>query len=382
MAKNICLLGSTGSIGTQSLEVCENMGYSLTAITANTNVKLLEQQARKFNPRYVVISDESKYIPLKNALADTRCIVKCGKESICEVASLKENDIVINAIVGMIGIEPTLAAIENRTDIALANKETLVVGGQLIMQKAKEYGVTIFPVDSEHSAIFQCLQGNKHNEIEKIILTASGGPFFGKTKEHLKQVSVEQALKHPNWSMGSKITIDSATLMNKGLELIEAVWLFNKKPNEIEIVVHRESIIHSAVEFADGAIIAQLGTADMKLPIQYALTYPNRFPIATTKKFSFTDMQKFTFYKPDHTTFVCLSAAIAAIEKGGLYPCIINGANEVAVSLFLNGKISFTEIGEIVNSALKSIKLEKIDYTLKDIIACDAQAREFVKMKF
>lgn len=382
MGKNICLLGSTGSIGTQSLEVCENMGYSLTAITANTNVKLLEQQARKFNPRYVVISDESKYSTLKNALADTNCTVKCGKESICEVASLKENDIVINAIVGMIGIEPTLAAIENRTDIALANKETLVVGGQLIMQKAKEYGVTIFPVDSEHSAIFQCLQGNKHNEIEKIILTASGGPFFGKTKEQLKQVSVEQALKHPNWSMGSKITIDSATLMNKGLELIEAVWLFNKKPSEIEIIVHRESIIHSAVEFADGAIIAQLGTADMKLPIQYALTYPNRFPIATTKKFSFTDMQKFTFYKPDHTTFICLSAAIAAIEKGGLYPCIINGANEVAVSLFLNGKISFTEIGEIVNSALKSIKLEKLDYTLKDIIACDAQAREFVKMKF
>ncbi len=376
MNRKISLLGSTGSIGTQSLEVCEKHGFDVIALSAYGNTQLLEQQARKFNVSYVCIYNDKKYDEMKQRLADTDIKILCGMEGLCEIASLQENDIVLNSVVGMVGLLPTLTAINAGKDVALANKETLVAGGQLVMSLAKEKNVKIYPIDSEHSAVFQCLQGNKRQQLRKMILTASGGPFFGKSYEELKNVTKEQALKHPNWEMGSKITIDSATLMNKGLEFIEAKWLFDLKPEQIEIVVHRQSVVHSAVEYNDYSVIAQMGVPDMKIPIQYALLYPDRLE-CPTRSLSLTDYGKLTFEKPDIETFKCLGAAIEAIKRGGAYPCLVNSANEEAVRAFLNDEIKFIDIGEIVSSVLDEFEYSEIK-SYDDVSAADKKAREYV----
>lgn len=375
--KRVSILGSTGSIGTQSIEVCEKHGLEIIALAAHSSIDMLEKQARKYRPKYVGIYSEEKYKELKNRLADTDITVLCGMEGLCHIASLEENDIVLNSVVGMVGLLPTLTAINAGKDIALANKETLVAGGSLVTSLAKEKGAKIYPVDSEHSAIFQCLQGNKPEQVNKIILTASGGPFYGYSYEQLKNVTKADALKHPNWDMGNKITIDSATLMNKGLEFIEAKWLFDLEPEQIEIVVHRQSVIHSAVEYKDFAVIAQLGVPDMKIPIQYSLLYPERVE-CPTKPLSLTDYGTLTFAEPDSKTFKCLGAAIEAISRGGAYPCLVNSANEEAVKAFLNDEIQFVQIGEIVSSVL-----EKFPYTeikcYEDVTAADKAAREYVR---
>lgn len=375
--KTISVLGSTGSIGTQTLDVARMHGVKVCAITANKNIKLLEEQAREFKPELVCVGDKGLYSSLKTALADTNVKVECGSDGIEMAATLDSAEIVVNSIVGIAGLLPTLSAINACKDVALANKESLVTGGALVMKAAKEKNVKILPVDSEHSAIFQCMQACKANEVKKIILTASGGPFFGYTKEELENVTKAQALKHPNWSMGAKITIDSATLMNKGAELIEAVWLFDKKAEDVEIVVHRESVIHSLIELEDNAVLAQLGTPDMKIPIQYAITYPDRLP-SPAPRLSLTDYTNLTFYKPDYETFEALAACKKAIELGGLYPCAVNCANEEAVALFLSDKIKFSQIGQLVKSAL-SYKDYSGEYTLNDILKTDAEIREFVR---
>lgn len=373
--ETISLIGSTGSIGEQTLDVCRKHNIKVKALAAGKSVKRLAEQAHEFRPEYVCIFDESKYSELKELTADIDVEIGCGMEGLCR-AAVTEADKFVNSVVGMVGLLPTLKAIDAGRDIALANKETLVAGGELVMKSAAEKGVKIYPIDSEHSAIFQCLQGNDQKELHKIILTASGGPFFGKTKDELKNVTPADALKHPNWSMGSKITIDSATLMNKGLEFIEAKWLFGVSPEQIEIVVNRESILHSAVEYNDYSVIAQLGTPDMKIPIQYALLYPNRVD-CDVKPLSLTECGKLTFYKPDLETFDCLSAAIKAIKLGGAYPCIVNSVNEEAVRLFLNGKIPFLKIGELAMESLEEFPLTKIS-SYDDVAAADAAAREFV----
>ncbi len=375
--KKVSILGSTGSIGTQSLEVCEKHGFEITALAAHSSIDTLENQARKFKPKYVGIYNENKYSELKKRLADTNIKILCGMDGLCKIASLEENDIVLNSVVGMVGLLPTLVAINSGKDVALANKETLVAGGKLVMSLAKKKNVNIYPVDSEHSAIFQCLQGNKREQLNKIILTASGGPFYGYSYEQLKNVTKADALCHPNWDMGNKITIDSATLMNKGLEFIEAKWLFDLKPEQIEIIVHRQSVIHSAVEYKDFAVIAQLGVPDMKIPIQYALLYPDRFE-CPTKQLSLTDYGTLTFAKPDYETFKCLSTAIEAISRGGAFPCLINSANEEAVKAFLNDEIEFIQIGEIVSSVLEKFEYSNIS-GYDDVIKADRIAREFVK---
>lgn len=376
---DIVLLGSTGSIGTQTLDVCRAHNIRVRALSANRDTELLEKQARELSPEYVVIADRSLYSDLKQRLADTEVKVLAGDNGLCEIAALP-NCRAVNAIVGMAGLVPTLSAIKAGNDIALANKETLVTGGKLVTDAVKRYNVKLFPIDSEHSAIFQCLQGAGKNRFSKIILTASGGPFFGRTAAELAAVTKEQALAHPNWSMGAKITIDSATLMNKGLELIEAVWLFGAAPEEIEIVVQRQSVIHSAVEFADGAVIAQMGTADMRVPIQYALTYPERLP-CPAKKLSLFDVGELTFAKPDEETFVCLAAAKRAAARGGNAPCAINCANEAAVRLFLDGKIRFLDIGEAVCEALENVGFAK-EPTLYELLDTQKAAEEFVLKKF
>lgn len=375
--KKVAILGSTGSIGTQSVEVCEKHGLEITALAAHSSIELLEKQARKFKPKYVGIYREDKYKELKECLADTEIKVLCGMEGLCEIAAMKDNDIVLNSVVGMVGLLPTLTAIEAGKDVALANKETLVAGGTLVTALANKKGVTIYPVDSEHSAIFQCLQGNKREQLNKIILTASGGPFYGYSYEQLKSVTKADALKHPNWDMGNKITIDSATLMNKGLEFIEAKWLFDLDPDQIEIVVHRQSVIHSAVEYKDFAVIAQLGVPDMKIPIQYSLLYPERVE-CPTKPLSLTDYGTLTFDKPDYETFKCLSAAIEAISRGGAYPCLVNSANEEAVRAFLNNEIQFIKIGEIVSSILDKFPKTEIS-SYEEVVAADKLAREYVR---
>lgn len=375
--KKVSLIGSTGSIGLQALDVARTHNLKIVALAANRNITLLEQQAREFNPQYVCVYDESLYSELKERLKDIDCTVLTGMDGLCKIASMKEADIFLNSVVGMVGLLPTLTAIEAGTNVALANKETLVAGGNLVMKAAKEKNVKIFPVDSEHSAIFQCLQGNTRKQLNKVILTASGGPFFGKTKEQLENVTVEQALNHPNWSMGNKITIDSATLMNKGLEFIEAKWLFDLEPSQIEIVVHRQSVVHSAVEYNDYSVIAQMGVPDMKIPIQYALLYPNRVS-CPTKQLSLTDYGTLTFDKPDYETFSCLSGSIRAITMGGAYPCIANAANEEAVAMFLERKISFLKIGELVNLAIDSFGYSDIS-SYQDVIEADSKAREFVR---
>lgn len=377
MNKTVSILGSTGSIGTQSLEVCEKHGFNVAGLSANNNTDLLEQQTRKFRPEYVCIYNEEKYTELKKRLSDTDVKVLCGMDGLCEIASLEQNDIVLNSVVGMVGLLPTLTTINAGKNLALANKETLVAGGEIVMSSAKEKGVNIYPVDSEHSAIFQCLQGNKREQLSKIILTASGGPFFKKSYEDLKKVTKADALKHPNWSMGNKITIDSATLMNKGLEFIEAKWLFDLTPEQIEIVVHRQSVVHSAVEYNDYSVIAQLGVPDMKIPIQYALLYPDRLE-CPTKRLSLTDYGSLTFEKPDYETFRCLSSAIKAIELGGAYPCLVNSANEEAVKAFLNDEIQFIEIGEIVSSVIEKFAPAQVN-SYDDVVKADISAREYVR---
>ena len=377
MDKTVSILGSTGSIGTQSLEVCEKHGINVAALAAHSSIEALEQQIRKFRPKYACIYNEAKYSELKSRISDMDVKLYSGMEGLCTLASLKEADIVLNSVVGMVGLLPTLTAIDAGKDLALANKETLVAGGELVMKAAADRGVRIYPVDSEHSAIFQCLQGNKRSQLSKIILTASGGPFFGRSYDELKKVTKAQALHHPNWEMGNKITIDSATLMNKGLEFIEAKWLFDLAPEQIEIVVHRQSVVHSAVEYNDYSVIAQLGVPDMKIPIQYALLYPDRMP-CPTGRLSLTDHGKLTFEKPDYETFKCLSAAIEAIKRGGAYPCLVNSANEEAVRAFLNDEIKFVEIGEIVSSVLENFRISDIK-SYEDVMAADKAARAFVR---
>ncbi len=377
--KNIVILGSTGSIGTQTLDVCRMHGFGVKALSAGSNVELLEKQAREFRPEYVCIFHEEYYPDMKQRLSDTDIKVLCGMDGLCELAR-QECDIVVNSVVGMVGLVPTLEAAKIGNDIALANKETLVAGGKLVTDCVKQNHVQLLPIDSEHSAIFQCLMGAGENRPAKILLTASGGPFYGKTRDELADVTVEQALKHPNWSMGAKITIDSATLMNKGLELIEAVRLFDVKPEQVEIVVHRQSIIHSAVEFEDGAVIAQLGSADMRIPIQLALTYPARLP-SPAKKLSLFDVGQLTFGTADENTFSCLAAAKKAIAMEGNAPCIVNSANEAAVALFLKKKIRFLDIGEVVNEALDSVPFIP-EPTLDDILSTRDAAGEYVAAKF
>jgi 1-deoxy-D-xylulose-5-phosphate reductoisomerase len=373
--KTVSLIGSTGSIGVQTLQVCRKHNIKVKALAAKRNVQLLASQAHEFSAEYVCIYDEDKLDALKELMADTEATVLCGEEGLCSIASLSA-DLFVNAVVGMVGLLPTLTAIESGTDIALANKETLVAGGELVMKNAREKKVKIYPIDSEHSAIFQCLQGNDRKQLHKIILTASGGPFFGKTKSELRNVTVSQALNHPNWSMGNKITIDSATLMNKGLEFIEARWLFDVSPENIEIVVNRESVLHSAVEYDDHSVIAQMGTPDMKIPIQYALLYPERLE-CDVKPLSLTDYGTLSFFQPDYDTFDCLSACIEAIKRGGAYPCIVNGVNEEAVRLFLEEKIPFLKIGELVKESLEYFPEMQIG-CYDDIKAADTAAREFV----
>ena len=376
MSKELIVLGSTGFIGEHTLEVARQNGYKIKGLVAGTNLDKIEAQAREFNPQFVALFDSEKANALKERLADTKITVLIGEEGVLEVAGQK-TDIVVNAIVGIAGLKPTLKAIEAGNDIALANKETLVTAGTLVKQKAKEKGVKILPVDSEHSAIFQSLQGSPEGSVYKIILTVSGGPFFGKTKEELENVTVKEALNHPVWAMGSKITIDSSTLMNKGLEVIEAVHLFDVSADDIEVVVHRQSILHSAVEFTDGAVIGQLGTPDMKLPIQYAITYPKRAN-APSKRLSLTDIGTLTFQKPDTETFPCLKICIDAIKEGGLKPAAVNGANEEAVALFLDNKIKFMDIPMLVKKAMDNQKTVT-EYTLEDVLEADKQARQLVR---
>ena len=371
----LTVLGSTGSIGTQTLDVARMHGYRIKAMSAHSNFRLAEEQAREFLPETVCMTDETAYRELKARLADTDIKVTSGKEALCETAALS-CDMVINAVVGMVGLEPTLAALNAKNRVGLANKETLVTGGELVKAAEKANNVDIVPIDSEHTAIFQSLMGNRGNKIEKIILTASGGPFFGYNKEQLKTVTMEQALHHPNWSMGRKITTDSATLMNKGLELIEAVRLFDVTPEQVEVVVHRQSILHSAVEYEDGAVIGQLGVPDMKIPIQFAVTYPKRLP-SCSRKLSLFDVGTMTFERADEETFVCLAEARKAIAKGGTAPTVLNGANEAAVALFLDGKIPFYRIGELVCECCGSVPWSG-DVTLASIAQSDAAAREYV----
>lgn len=377
MTKALSILGSTGSIGTQSLDVARKCGYSVEALTAFSDAKLLEEQIREFHPKTVALVSEAAAKDLKARVADTNTKVLTGKAGVCECAACPTADTVLNSVVGMAGLEPTLAAISAHKKIALANKETLVAGGALVTNAAKENGVDILPVDSEHSAIFQALQGAPTNKaLKKIILTASGGPFFGKTRDELKTVTVKDALKHPNWEMGAKITVDSASMMNKGLELIEAVWLFSVRPQDIDIVVHRESIVHSAVEYTDNSVIAQLGLPDMRIPIQYALTYPERYE-SPVGELSLSALGKLTFFEPDYDTFRCINLCREAINKGGLYPAAVNSANEQANAMFRNGEIGFLEIADRVERVLESAP-QKTDYTLGDILEVDRWAREAV----
>ena len=378
MVNNISILGSTGSIGTQTLDVARTLGIKVSAISANKNIKLLEEQAREFSPEIVAVADESLAKDLKIARSDTSCRVVSGKEGVLEVAAAPDADTVMSALVGMAGIEPTLAAIESGKDVALANKETLVFAGEIVMRRAKEKGVKIIPVDSEHSAIFQSLHASSvpSRELSKIILTASGGPFFGKTAKELEKVTVAEALDHPNWSMGAKVTIDSASLMNKGLEFIEAMWLFGVSPENIEIVVHRESIIHSMVEFCDGAVIAQLGTPDMRTPISFAMTYPERRNFGGSS-IDFKTLKSLSFGIPDTETFKCLALALFAARRGGSAGAILNGANEAAVDLFLQSKIKFLDIAKYIEKAFE--KIDVVDNpTLSDVIAASENARSFV----
>lgn len=376
MKKHLSILGATGSIGTQTIDILSSIDAEVVALTTNRNIKLLEQQARALHPKLCVAFDETAARDLKIALADTDITVMSGMDGLVAAATHPDCDTVVTAVVGMVGLLPTLAAIDAGKDIALANKETLVCAGGLVMEAARKKGVHILPVDSEHSAIFQCVQACQGNPLDKIILTASGGPFFGKTAEELRTVTREQALKHPNWSMGAKITTDSATMMNKGLELIEAMWLYDLPQEKIEIVVHRESIIHSLIEFADGAVLAQLGVPDMRLPIQYALTYPARVP-CKVPRLSLAEVGKMTFYPPDDKAFPAMNLARQAASRKGNAGAVLNGANEAAVGLFLSDKLPFWRIPELVAQTMERIPCVN-DPTLDDILTSDREAREAV----
>lgn len=351
--RSLVILGSTGSIGTQALEVAQQAGYSVVGLAAARQVDLLEQQVRQFRPLVAAMFDEKAAADLRTRVADLPVRVLSGMEGLCELAALSQADMVLNAVVGMVGLRPTLAAVAAGKDVALANKETLVAGGAFVMDAVAQAGVRLLPVDSEHSAIFQCLQGcPPQRRIKRLILTASGGPFFGRSAAELADVTLSDALNHPNWSMGQKITIDSATMMNKGLELIEASWLFEMPPDKIDIVVHRESIIHSLVEYDDNAVLAQLGTPDMRVPIQYALTYPDRLA-CPAKQLRLEDWSKLTFFAPDDEAFPAMYLARRALTMGGLYPAALNAANEVAVGAFIRGEIGFTAITHLAAKALE-----------------------------
>ena len=379
--KKIGILGSTGSIGTQTLEIVRNnRDLQVTALAAGSNVKKIEEQIREFSPRLAVLFDEEAAEELRLLVKDTDTKVLGGMDGLLEIAVMPEMEVLVTAIVGMIGIRPTIAAIEAGKTIALANKETLVTAGHIIMPLAKEKNVPILPVDSEHSAIFQSMHGENRSRVSKILLTASGGPFRGRKKEELADITVEDALKHPNWSMGRKITVDSSTLVNKGLEVIEAKWLFDVPPEKIQVVVHPQSIIHSMVEYVDGAVIAQLGTPDMKLPIQYALFYPDRRPM-DGKRVDFFELSSITFEKPDTETFRGLAMAYSAINTGGSMPTIYNAANEKAVALFLDKKIRFPEIYELIEGAMANHR-PTANPSVEEILCAEAEAYEYISQKF
>ncbi len=380
MAKTVTILGSTGSIGTQSLDVVRMQGYTVYGLAANRSVDLLLRQVAEFHPQVVVVIDSAAANQMESALAgfSNPPVLWRGQEGLLRLAQHPNAGIVLNSIVGIAGLGATLAALESGHDVALANKESLVTGGHLVTNAQRRHGVQLLPVDSEHSAIFQCLQDtHSAKTLNKILLTASGGPFFGKTKEELAGMTKEDALRHPNWDMGAKITIDSASLMNKGLELIEAVWLFNLPPEKVQVVVQRQSIIHSMVQFSDNSILAQLGVPDMRIPIQYALTWPERYP-SPVPELDFTTLHQLTFDVADEDTFRCLAACKKAIGKGGLAPCAANGANEEAVALFLQDKIGFLDIGRLVEGVVDSDSFGG-SYTLDDVYECDRMARAYVR---
>ena len=379
--KNLVILGSTGSIGTQTLDIVRAQeGLKVFALAASTNVDLMEAQIREFKPSYAVMYDSAAYRYLKDRVKDLDVTVLEGMDGLLEICSIPGGDVVVTALVGMIGIQPTIAAIKARKTIALANKETLVTAGHIIMPLAKEYGVSILPVDSEHSAIFQSLNGENKKNLSKILLTASGGPFRGKTFDELKSMTVEDALKHPNWSMGKKVTIDSATLVNKGLEVIEAKWLFDVEATDIQVVIQPQSIIHSMVEYVDGSVIAQLGVPDMKLPIQYALFYPDRRPMSGNK-LDFYKLREITFFEPDIETFRGLKYAYKAIGEGGVMPTVFNAANELAVKDFLSKKIGFTGIYEYIEAAMEEVKNIQAP-TVEEILLTEAHVYEILKKRF
>ncbi|HHY65289.1 MAG TPA: 1-deoxy-D-xylulose-5-phosphate reductoisomerase [Clostridiaceae bacterium] len=380
MVKGLSILGSTGSIGTQALDVCRNLDIKVVALAANSNVRVMEEQVRQFRPEVAALFDEKAAASLKTAVRDTGTKVLSGMDGVMEAVTHDGADTVLTSVVGIAGLVPTIAAIEAGKNIALSNKETLVTAGAIITELVKKKGVKLLPVDSEHSAIFQCLAGNRREDVEKIILTASGGPFRGYTRAELENVTVEQALNHPNWSMGNKITIDSATLMNKGLEIIEAMWLFDVPASKIEVVVHPESIIHSMVAFRDGSIMAQLGAPDMRIPVQLALTWPERYG-NPFRRVDFRQLGRLTFKEPDMETFEALKLAYRAAETGGTMPCAMNAANEVAVDLFLNGKIRFNQITEIVKIVMEK-HTSNTRPDLDDIIDTDRASRELARAVF
>lgn len=379
--KKLSLLGSTGSIGTQALQVVQNLReqgekWEVAALAARSSVNRLEEQARKFHPEVVAVFDEGAALSLRQSLRDTDIQVLSGMEGLCEAAAWPGADLTLNAVVGMVGLQPTLAALQAGKALALANKETLVAGGAIVMEAARKRNLSILPVDSEHSAIFQCLQGcPERGALKKLVLTASGGPFFGRSRQELAGVTREQALRHPNWDMGAKITIDSATMMNKGLEVMEASWLFDMPEHRIEVVVHRESVIHSMVEYQDNAVVAQLGVPDMAVPIQYALTYPRRMP-SPAGELDLCALGKLTFYPPDREAFPCLELCREALRRGGLVPAAANGANEQAVALFLEGKIGFLDIPRLVEAAMD--RQDPGVVTLEAVLEADREARAFV----
>ena len=378
MKHNLSILGSTGSIGRQTLDVVRGLGIRVRALAAKKNVALLEEQIREFGPELAAVYDANAARALKLSVRDLPVRIVSGMEGLCEAASLEGTDLVCNSVVGMVGLKPTLAAIRAGKDVALANKETLVTGGELVMSAAKERGVKILPMDSEHSAVFQCLQGSPgNNALRRIILTASGGPFFGKSAKELENVTPEQALRHPNWNMGPKVTVDSATMMNKGLEIMEACWLFGLAPDRVGVVVQRESIVHSMIEYEDGSVIAQLAVPDMRLPIQYAVTYPERL-LSPVKRLDLVRCGSLTFADPDYKTFSCLGACVGAMKAGGLKPAAANGADEAAVKLFLEEKISFPEIGELVRGAVDNQPDTQEKITVEAIFEADKAAKQFV----